>query len=294
MILLSLASRLDQASLRDVRGFLARSRGLKRHGYCCEVAPRPERGRTGGWGHDPSLAGFQARSSVAPRREGFPGPVPWAEAPRLPSRGRSATGTGPKPGGGAMILLSLASRQIWPHILAVAWLKPTRIFLLHTRDVEESQGPAQRLKRFFDETELVPRGGTRLEPVSHNDFTSIERSLDTLQTKHQLPLSDCRLNFTGGNKLMATAAFRWAARRSVSAFYLERGNQLVWFEPRDGEMLTCSETWTGRVTNDFIRSRCSAVTLMPRRFNAPAKRSRSMPTVGIWRMGSSLAPPERQ
>ena len=28
MILLSLASRLDQASLRDARGFLARSRGL--------------------------------------------------------------------------------------------------------------------------------------------------------------------------------------------------------------------------------------------------------------------------
>ena len=150
-----------------------------------------------------------------------------------------------------MILLSLASKQIWPHVLTAARLKPERLFLLHSQDANESQGPAQRLKRFFDDTGLVPRGGTRLELVPHDDFNGIERALDVLQAKHQLALADCRLNFTGGNKLMATAAFRWAARRGVSAFYLERGNQLTCFEPRDGEMQTRPEKMDGHVADEF-------------------------------------------
>jgi hypothetical protein len=150
-----------------------------------------------------------------------------------------------------MMLLSLASKQIWPHVLTSARLKPERVFLLHSENPNESQGPAQRLKRFFDETGLVPPGGTRLELVPHDDFTGMERALDALQTKHQLPLADCCLNFTGGNKLMATAGFRWAARRGVSAFYLERGNQLTWFEPRGGEMHTRSEPMDGHLAEVY-------------------------------------------
>ncbi|MGA3179527.1 MAG: hypothetical protein ABSF38_04210 [Verrucomicrobiota bacterium] len=148
-----------------------------------------------------------------------------------------------------MILLSLASKQIWPHVLTAARLKPERVFLLHTQDAGESQEPAQRLKRFFDDTGLVPRGGTRLELVPHDDFGGIEHAIDVLQAKHQLPLADCRVNFTGGNKLMAAAAFRWAARRGVSSFYLERGNRLTRFEPRDGDVLTRTETLDGHVAD---------------------------------------------
>ncbi|MCZ7641235.1 MAG: hypothetical protein M5U12_37395 [Verrucomicrobia bacterium] len=37
-----------------------------------------------------------------------------------------------------MILLSLASRQIWPHVLSVAHLKPDQLFLLHSDDTSES------------------------------------------------------------------------------------------------------------------------------------------------------------
>jgi hypothetical protein len=59
------------------------------------------------------------------------------------------------------------------------------------------------------------------------------------------------LNFTGGNKLMATAAFRWAANRGARAFYLERRNQLTWFLPRDGEMATRSEPLNGKLTDAF-------------------------------------------
>lgn len=144
-----------------------------------------------------------------------------------------------------MTLLSLASKQIWPQVLAVAHLKPARLFLLHSAEAQESKGPAQRLKRFFDNSGLVPKGGTRLEEISDSDFNAVERRLDDLAARHQLNLRECLLSFTGGNKLMATAAFRWAARRGVRAFYLERRNQLTWFEPRDGDMLTRPEPLDG-------------------------------------------------
>lgn len=145
-------------------------------------------------------------------------------------------------------LLTLASKQIWPQVLAVAHVKPARVFLLHSDDAAESKGPAQRLKRFFDESGLVPKGGTRLELVSDSDFDAIERRLDELQRVHQLPLADCVVNFTGGNKLMATAAFRWAARHA-RAFYLERRNQLTWFTAPDGKMVTRTESLDGHCTD---------------------------------------------
>jgi hypothetical protein len=149
-----------------------------------------------------------------------------------------------------MILLSLVSKQIWPQVLVVSQLKPQRMFLLHSEDTAESRGPAQRLKRFFDESGLVPKGGTRLELVSDSDFDTIERRLDDLQRIHQLPLRECVVNFTGGNKLMATAAFRWAARHA-RAFYLERRNQLTSFEAPDGKMVTHVEKLDGKLTDDL-------------------------------------------
>ncbi len=149
-----------------------------------------------------------------------------------------------------MILLSLASKQIWPHILVVAQMRPEQVVLLHSDDMVESQGPAQRLKRFFDKSGLVPKGGTRLALVPHQDFAGMEEALDGVQLRAQLPLGQCCLNFTGGNKLMATAGFRWAAKRSVPSFYLERGNRLTWFEPRDaGDMRTREELLNGHLAD---------------------------------------------
>ncbi len=150
-----------------------------------------------------------------------------------------------------MILISLASKQIWPQVLAVAHLKPDRVLLLHSEDAVESKGPAERLQRFFDESGLVPKGGTQLEPIPHDDFSAIESRFDEIVARHQLNLGDCVVNFTGGNKLMATAVFRRVARRGVRAFYLERGNSLTWFEPRDGEMLTHVERLTASTTNEL-------------------------------------------
>jgi len=148
-----------------------------------------------------------------------------------------------------MILLSLASKQIWPQVLAVAQLKPERVVLLHSGDADESKDPAQRLKRFFDESGLVPKGCTQLVQIPDDDFAAIERQLDELQSGRQWPLAECAVHFTGGNKLMATAAFRWAAKRGVKAFYLDRHYQLTWFEPRDGEMHTHAETLDGHLTD---------------------------------------------
>ncbi len=147
-------------------------------------------------------------------------------------------------------LLTLTSKQIWPQVLAVAYLKPDRVILLHSKDENESRGPAQRLKRFFDATELVPKGNTRMEYVSDTDFHEVEQRLDTTIRVHKVPLNTCMLNFTGGNKLMATAAFRWAARRGVRSFYLERNAQLlISFEMRDGEVQTRVEQIDGHCTD---------------------------------------------
>jgi len=103
-----------------------------------------------------------------------------------------------------MILLSLASKQIWPHVLSVAHLAPEQVFLLHSEDAVESKGPAQRLKRFFDASGLVPRGATYLEAVLHDDFSAIESRFDEIIAKHRLNLAECLVNFTGGNKLMSS------------------------------------------------------------------------------------------
>jgi hypothetical protein len=162
-----------------------------------------------------------------------------------------------------MILLSLASRQIWPQVLLVAHLKPERLILLHSADPAESKGPAQRLKRFLDQSGLVPPGQTKMQTISDNDFLAVERCLDEMQCENKLLLSDCALNFTGGNKLMATAAFRWAARRGLRSCYLERRHTLTWFIPRDGDVHTQNEKIEPHITDhlaplDLLRCQLDA------------------------------------
>lgn len=150
-----------------------------------------------------------------------------------------------------MTLISLASKQIWPQVLAVAHLRPQRLLLLHSEDDAESRRPALRLKRLFDDCGLLPKGATSLGLIPHNDFNAVSEYLDQLAATQRLNLGDSRLNFTGGNKLMATAAFRWAARRSVTACYLERGNVLTWFEPGEGLARTRSEDLDGHATDSL-------------------------------------------
>lgn len=148
-----------------------------------------------------------------------------------------------------MVLLTLASRQIWPQVLAVAHLRPERLILLHGDDLAESKGPAERLKRFFAAERLMPPETVHLERVPHDEFSAIERRFDEIVASRRLNLEECLVNITGGNKLMATALFRRAARRGVRAFYLERDNSLTWFEPADGDMDTRVEKLPVGATN---------------------------------------------
>lgn len=140
-----------------------------------------------------------------------------------------------------MIMLSIASRQVWPHILLTLHFKPRRLILLHSENLRESEGPAKRLRQFWKDTGFLDADAVRLIRISDSDFGEVERKLDHVQLSESLPLDECVLNFTGGNKLMATAAFRWAARRGLPAMYLERRFQVTRFEPRDGDMVSSTE-----------------------------------------------------
>ncbi|MGC8828158.1 MAG: hypothetical protein ACP5TE_00090 [Verrucomicrobiia bacterium] len=150
-----------------------------------------------------------------------------------------------------MVIYTIASKQIWPQVLAVLHLKPEKVFLFHSDDEVESKKPAQHLKKFFDKSEIVPKGNTKLCPIPHDDFSKVEESFDNVQTEHQISLDSIVLNFTGGNKLMAAAAFRWAAKRSVRSFYLEKGNKIFWFNPCDGEVKTETENLDAHIADSL-------------------------------------------
>jgi len=125
-------------------------------------------------------------------------------------------------------LLTLVSKQIWPQILAVAHLKPQQVVLLHSAEHSESAVPAKRLKKLFDQTGLVPKGGTQTVEIAHDDFQKVRSQIEQFWLGANRP--PLVVNFTGGNKLMALAAFQWARERALKAFYLERGFQLTWFD----------------------------------------------------------------
>jgi len=151
----------------------------------------------------------------------------------------------------APTLISLASRQVWPQILAVTHLRPRSLVLLHSDDEGESQGPAKRLSRFFERSRLLRGDAVHLQSVRHDDFAAVGNHLDKALAESGPPPSTCIVNVTGGNKLMAAAALFWAFRRGVKAFYLDRGNTITWFTPADGKIKTSVETLDGHCTDDL-------------------------------------------
>lgn len=137
----------------------------------------------------------------------------------------------PGSGNAGTILLSLASRQAWPHVLTTAHLSAQRVVLLHSSNDGESSRPATRLKAFFDSEKTNGHGPDRtdLREIPSDDFVAIKHRLS--ETIHELDLDKRKMvvNFTGGNKLMATAAYEWARDNGLPACYLERGNVLFSF-----------------------------------------------------------------
>ena len=198
-------------------------------------------GGTEGKGGDGSGSHFRVRvvsSGGGPLARAVPEDVSMTEA-------ESAARSG-------AVLLSLASRQAWPHILAAAHVKPWKLVLLHSADENESRRPAERLKAFFDETRnLVGDGRTELQEIPDDDFQAVESRLDELSSGAAPGARRRVLNFTGGNKLMATAAFRWAERNEVASFYLERRNRLTWFEPSGSGFATSASELKDGIANDL-------------------------------------------
>lgn len=134
-----------------------------------------------------------------------------------------------------MTLLSLASRQIWPQVLAVLHFQPHRLILLHSGEATESLQPAERLRSFFESTGRLP-GGVLLRQVPHDSFSGLEQGLADVADSELLDEANCQLNLTGGNKLMAMAAAEWARLANVPCFYLERDLRVFPFSTEQGNL----------------------------------------------------------
>jgi len=148
-------------------------------------------------------------------------------------------------------LISLVSKQTWPQILSVLHLRPKKLLLLHSENEQESKMPAERLSTFFRDQKIIGRDSICLASVPHDDFSAVGRKLDDIMAEYNVSPDSCILNFTGGNKLMASASFDWARKKGVNAFYLERGNEMTWFEKAAGGMSTRRETLPGNIADDF-------------------------------------------
>jgi hypothetical protein len=133
-------------------------------------------------------------------------------------------------------ILALASKQVWPHVLSLAHYRPDRLVLLHSSEKEESEEPARRLQAFLARTSELGVTVNRAEQIPHDDFAAITRRLDVVYSEQRLEPETAALNFTGGNKLMALAAFEWARGKGLQAFYLERDSKLIQFKFAHGEI----------------------------------------------------------
>ena len=127
-------------------------------------------------------------------------------------------------------IFAFASKQVWPHVLTLMHFRPKRLILLHSRERDESEEPARRLREFVTKTRDLDIVVDPLETIPDDNFTAIQQKLDTIFAQKQLPVETSAVNFTGGNKLMAMAAFEWARGRGLRAFYLERNNKLIQFK----------------------------------------------------------------
>ncbi len=134
-------------------------------------------------------------------------------------------------------LLSLASRQIWPQVLSVLHVKPERLVLLHSTEEAESKRPAERLKNFLEGSGLLKQGNVALSQIPHDSFSGVREAIADFAADHSLDESNCLMNLTGGNKLMAMAAAEWCRLSPTKCFYLERDLRFFPFNPINTDLL---------------------------------------------------------
>lgn len=133
-------------------------------------------------------------------------------------------------------LLTFVSRQIWPQVMALLDQLPSRLVLFHSEDPAESLRPAERFRRFAIETGRLQGSSVELVPVSSINLEELRETIATTAERLELGEANCAFHLSGGNKLMAMAAFDWCRRAGSPCFYIERDNQLVSFSPKAGEL----------------------------------------------------------
>ncbi len=136
-----------------------------------------------------------------------------------------------------LTLLSLASRQIWPQVLSVLNVLPSRLILFHSAEEAESKRPAERLKAFFEAPDSPHPMSVELRSIPHDRFGGIVDGMAGAAEEHGLDESNCRVNITGGNKLMAIAASEWCRLAGIPFFYLERDLRVFPFVPQGTDLL---------------------------------------------------------
>jgi hypothetical protein len=136
-----------------------------------------------------------------------------------------------------LTLLSLASRQIWPQVLSVFNVLPSRLILFHSAEEAESKRPAERLKAFFEAPDSPHPMSVELRSIPHDRFGGIVDGMAGAAEEHGLDESNCRVNITGGNKLMAIAASEWCRLAGIPFFYLERDLRVFPFVPQGTDLL---------------------------------------------------------
>ena len=126
--------------------------------------------------------------------------------------------------------LLIASEQIWPNLLGLAWLVSrdggvVSLDILHTSDVRRSAEPARRIAAIAG---LVQPG---LHVTLHQTETITQAVLQTIHTIVESGggvSSRWSLNVTGGTKTMFAGALPFVRLPFVEAFYREVSGQ--WFQ----------------------------------------------------------------
>jgi hypothetical protein len=134
-------------------------------------------------------------------------------------------------------LLTFASRQIWPQVLAILNRAPSRLILFHSEEAAESSRPAARLRDFVVATGQLPADGVELVSVPATNLHQIREAISQVAERLELGDLNCEFHLTGGNKLMALAAFDWCRLNGSPCFYIERDRQILQFSPEKGELI---------------------------------------------------------
>lgn len=122
------------------------------------------------------------------------------------------------------VLLCLLSDQHVPNLLSVHHFKPDRLVLVESKQMEgKSHSFLNALKAGDIETDRFNYSDRcTVVPLNRvDDMLYVRGVMET--TIRSFPESDWLVNLTGGNKLMALAAYDCFAKRTSRLFYIEHG-----------------------------------------------------------------------